>query len=282
MSTVFPSNPATQPPSYPPTQPPSDLRPPSHPATELPSYPAFEWKWVVIGACVAFTAYIALVPLSFLFWQSFRTPDTAALAATWTLENYIPAYGSSDTYRLFGTSLEFASGASIFAFVLGTLLAWLNERNNTPFKSIFFALSLIPVVIPSILFTVAWIFLASPQIGIVNLVLQRWLGLETPLFNVYSLPGMIWVDGLHYSPMAFLLMTAAFRAMDPSLEESATMSGANIFQCSGRTTLKLTWPAIFATILMLFVRALESFEVPALLGLPVGIEVFTSALYEAV
>jgi iron(III) transport system permease protein len=94
--------------------------------------------------------------------------------------------------------------------------------------------------------------------------------------------GMIWVDGLHYSPMAFLLMTAAFRAMDPSLEESATMSGANVFQVLWRITLKLAWPAIFATFLILFVRAIESFEVPALLGLPVGIQVFTSSIYQAV
>ena len=112
--------------------------------------------------------------------------------------------------------------------------------------------------------------------------MQGWLGLEEPLFNIYSLAGMIWVDGLHYSPMAFLLMTAAFRAMDPSLEESATMSGANIFQVAWRVTLRLTWPAIVATILILFVRAIESFEVPALLGLPVGIQVFTSAIYQAV
>src|SRR5688500_13837303 len=82
--------------------------------------------------------------------------------------------------------------------------------------------------------------------------------------------------------MAFLLMTAAFRAMDPALEESATMSGANIFQVAWRVTLRLTWPAIVATILILFVRAIESFEVPALLGLPTGIEVFTSAIYQAV
>jgi iron(III) transport system permease protein len=93
---------------------------------------------------------------------------------------------------------------------------------------------------------------------------------------------MIWVDGLHYSPMAFLLMTAAFRAMDPSLEESAMMSGAGVLQVVWRVTLRLAWPAIVATILILFVRSIESFEVPALLGLPVGIEVFTSAIYEAV
>jgi len=82
--------------------------------------------------------------------------------------------------------------------------------------------------------------------------------------------------------MAFLLMSAAFRAMDPALEESAMMSGANVFQVAWRVTLRLSWPAVFATMLILFVRALESFEVPALLGLPVGIQVFTSSIYQAV
>ena len=243
---------------------------------------SFDWKWVVIWLCVAFTVYIAVVPLAFLLWQSFFTPQTAAKAAVLTLDNYTSAYGSSETLRLFWNSLKFAFGASLFAFVVGTALAWMNERTNTPFKALFFALSIIPLIIPGILFTVAWILLGSPKIGIINLALQNWVGVERPLFNVYSLPGMIWVDGLHYSPMAFLLMTAAFRAMDPALEESATMSGANIFQVAWRVTLKLTWPAILATLLMLFVRAIESFEVPALLGLPVGIHVFTSAIYQAV
>ncbi|HZF19379.1 MAG TPA: iron ABC transporter permease [Burkholderiales bacterium] len=242
----------------------------------------FDWKWVVIGLCVAFAAYIAVVPLAFLLWQSFFTPQTASKAAQFTLDNYAQAYASGDTARLFWNSLQFAVGASLFSFTLGTALAWMNERTNTPFKKLFFALSIIPLVIPGILFTVAWILLGSPKIGIINLALQDWLGIEKPLFNVYSLWGMIWVDGLHYSPMAFLLMTAAFRAMDPSLEESATMSGANVFQVARRVTLKLVWPAILATLLMLFVRAIESFEVPALLGLPVGIHVFTSAVYQAV
>jgi iron(III) transport system permease protein len=243
---------------------------------------SFDWQWVVIGVCVAFTVYMAVIPLGFLFWQSFFTPQTASKAAEFTLGNYAAAYGSSETLRLFWTSLKFAFGASLFSFVVGTLLAWMNERTNTPFKALFFSLSIIPLIIPGVLFTVAWILLGSPKIGIINLVLQNALGLEQPPFDVYSLWGMIWVDGLHYSPMAFLLMTAAFRAMDPSLEESATMSGANIFQVAWRVTLKLTWPAVLATLLVLFVRAIESFEVPALLGLPVGIQVFTSSIYQAV
>ena len=242
----------------------------------------FQWSWVVIGLCVAITVYLAIVPLGFLLWQSFFTPQTADTAARFTFGNYREAYGSSETWTLLRNSLGFAVGASLFSFVVGAGLAWMNERTNTPFKTLFYGLSVIPLIIPSVLFTVSWILLASPKIGIINLVLKDLLGLEHHVFDIYSLWGMIWVDGLHYSPMAFLLMSAAFRAMDPALEESAMMSGANVLQVAWRVTLKLTWPAIFATILILFVRSIESFEVPALLGLPVGIEVFTSSIYEAV
>jgi iron(III) transport system permease protein len=242
----------------------------------------FEWGWVVIAVCVALTVYLAIVPLGFLLWQSFFTPQTAERAARFTFGNYLEAYGSSETWTLLRNSIGFAVGASLFSFTVGAGLAWMNERTNTPFKTLFYGLSVIPLIIPSVLFTVAWILLASPKIGIINLVLKDLLGLEHHVFDIYSLWGMIWVDGLHYSPMAFLLMSAAFRAMDPALEESAMMSGANVLQVAWRVTLKLTWPAIFATILILFVRAIESFEVPALLGLPVGIEVFTSSIYEAV
>src|SRR6266478_3050406 len=176
---------------------------------------SFEWKWVVIGLCVALTVYIAVIPLAFLLWQSFFTPQTAAKAAEFTLGNYTSAYGSSETLRLFWNSLKFAFGASLFAFVVGTALAWMNERTNTPFKALFFALSIIPLIIPGILFTVAWILLGSPKIGIINLALQRLFDTDAVFVNVYSLAGMMWVDGLHYSPVALLLMTAAFRSMDP-------------------------------------------------------------------
>jgi iron(III) transport system permease protein len=251
------------------------------PAASAPRL-AFDAKWLIIGACVALTVYLGVVPLGFLLWQSFFTPQTAAQAAEFTLGNYQLAYGAAETWVLFWNSLKFASGTAVLAFLLGTLLAWMNERTNTPFKALFFALSLIPLVIPGILFTVSWILLGSPKIGLINLALQKVLGTDAVFINVYSLWGMIWVDALHYSPMAFLLMTAAFRAMDPALEESAVMSGASVGQVVTRVTLPLVWPAIFATLLILFVRAIESFEVPALLGLPVGIHVFTSAIYQAV
>jgi iron(III) transport system permease protein len=242
----------------------------------------FDIKWVVLGVCIALVAYLALIPLGFLLWQSFFTPHTAAKAAEFTWQNYAKAYSSVQTAKLFLNSVVFAAGTAAFSLIVGTTLAWMNERTNTPFKRLFFGLALVPLIIPGILFTISWIMLASPKIGIFNLVLQSWFGTNYVFFNVYTMWGMIWVDGLHYSPMAFLLMTAAFRSMDPALEESAAMSGANLWQVVRRITLALSWPAIFATLLILFVRAIESFEVPALLGMPAGIFVFTSAIYEAI
>src|SRR5712675_3304198 len=252
------------------------------PDTDTASGWRLDSKWILIGVPVALVAWLALVPLIFLLWQSFLTPQTATRPAVFTLENYRTAYFSAETFRLFFNSVQYAAGTAAFALCVGTSLAWMNERTNTPFKRLFFALSIIPLVIPGILFTVAWIMLASPKIGILNVWLQWLTGTDTVFFNIYTMTGMIWTDGLHYSPMAFLLMTAAFRSMDPALEESALMSGASVLTIAWRITLKLSWPAAAGALLILLVRALESFEVPALLGLPVGIQVYTSAIYQAI
>jgi len=242
---------------------------------------SFDFKWPIVGASVLIAAWLTLVPLVFLIWQSFMTPLSPGRPALLTFANYINVYTSSETFTLFANSVIFAGGAASLALGIGTALAWINERTNTPFKSLFYALSVVPLVIPGILFVAAWILLASPKIGVLNQLLQHAFGTDHVFFNVYTLPGMIWVDGIQHAPIAFLLMSAAFRSMDPSLEESALMSGASIFETARLVTLRLAFPALAASFLILFVRSIESFENPALLGLPVGIQVFTSSIYEA-
>ncbi|MEZ2127566.1 MULTISPECIES: ABC transporter permease [unclassified Sinorhizobium] len=232
-------------------------------------------KGIVIAVAMLIVFWLAVIPLGFLLWQSFHSTGTLQTPSVLTLENYATVFESAESLVLMGNSLQFALFTAAFALVLGTFFAWVNERTNTPFKSLFFAMSIIPLIIPGILFTVSWIMLASPKIGILNKILGNW-------FDIYSMAGMVWVDGLHYAPVAFLLVTAAFRSMDPSLEESAMMSGASIAQTAFKVTLKLAWPAVLAAFIILFIRAIESFEVPALLGLPIGLQVYTSAIYDAV
>ena len=159
----------------------------------------------------------------------------------------------------------------------------MNERTNTPFKTLFFALVDHPAGDPRHPVHGGVDHAGEPEDRHHQSRRCRSCSTPTPCsFNIYTMAGMIWVDGLHYSPMAFLLMTAAFRSMDPSLEESALMSGASVPQIARRITLKLAWPAALGSLLILFVRSIESFEVPALLGLPVGIQVYTSSIYQAI
>ena len=144
----------------------------------------FDAKWLVIGGCLALVAVLALVPLGFMIWQSFHTPETNAAPSVFTLGNYEKAYTNPETITIFWNSVQFALGTSAVAFTLGTTLAWINERTNTPFRRLFYTLSIVPLIIPGILFTISWIMLASPKIGLINLVFQSWFGLDSPPFNI--------------------------------------------------------------------------------------------------
>lgn len=228
-------------------------------------------KVIVTVAVAAAIGYLALVPLYYLFWGTFFD------ANGFTLSGFARAYGDERIGALVGNSLWFAVGAALLSLFVGTALAYLNVRTDVPFKALFFAASIIPLIIPGILYTIAWIFLASPEIGLLNKVLEPVFG--PGVLDVFTVWGMIWVEGLHLSPIVFLLMVATFRSMDPSLEESALMCGASRWQVFRKITAPLTRPAIVAAILIMTVRSLESFEVPALLGLQNGIYVFTSRIY---
>ncbi|HEY3246858.1 MAG TPA: iron ABC transporter permease [bacterium] len=227
-------------------------------------------------------AYLTVGPLAFLLYGTFFTPTVGGVAGHFTLQNYVRAYAAPTTLPILVNSLVFAVGTTIVAFILGTAIAWLTERTNTPLRGLFFAMSIIPLVIPGILFVLSWIFLLSPRIGLINEWVSRLLGLAGSPFNIYSLGGMIWVEALHWSPIVYLMMAAAFRSMDPSLEEAAVMSGAGLLQTLYHITLKLNVPAIFGVFLLMFLKGLETFEVPTIIGLPVGIQVFTSRIYLAV
>jgi iron(III) transport system permease protein len=179
---------------------------------------------LVAVATLVVVGYLALVPLVYLLWGAFSDDNG------FSLSGFGRAYGDARIWPLVGNSVLFAAGTAVLSLVIGTALAYFNVRTDVPFKGLFFAASIIPLIIPGILYTIAWIFLASPQIGLVNKALEPLVG--PGAFNVFSVWGMIWVEGLHLSPIAFLFMVAAFRATDPALEESALMSGAGGGRCS--------------------------------------------------
>lgn len=213
------------------------------------------------------------MPLGYLLWHTFVNDGQL------TLDSFREAYGTYGLGSMLASSAVFAAGSSALAIVTGTLLAYLVMRTDVPGRAFLFAAALAPVVVPGLLYTIAWIFLASPRTGALNRLLEPVLGPGT--FDVFSMGGMIVAEGLHLAPLVFLLMVAAFRSIDPALEESALVAGARLPTLLRRVTFPLARPALLAAVLIVGVRAVESFEVPALLGIPGGIWVFTSRIWRA-
>ncbi|TMA88042.1 MAG: iron ABC transporter permease [Deltaproteobacteria bacterium] len=247
-------------------------------SASLPSFRDPALLIPVVGAGVLI--YLAVLPLLMLLIGSFQA-EVAPREFVYTLKNYRAAYASEYTYSTFMNSLIFASGSAGLSFIIGTLLAWLTERTNTPLRALFVPVAVVPLILPGVLESIAWIFLLSPKFGYLNVWLMNLFGLKSPPFNVFSLPGMIWVHSVGQVPLAFLMMVAAFKSMDPSLEESAMMSGARTWQTFKRITLRLLMPTAGSVLLILFVRTLESFETPALIGIPARIYVYTSEIFLA-
>jgi iron(III) transport system permease protein len=214
-----------------------------------------------------------LAPLGYLIWGTFLDENG------FTLDHFREVFGQEGLAATTITTLKFAGGATFLAVAIGTPLAYLITRTDVPFKPLMFVSALVPLVIPGVLHTVAWMFLLIPRTGLVNHLVEPLFG--HPVFDIFSLKGMIFVQGLDLSPLVFLLMTAAFRSMDPSLEEAALMSGARLPTILRRVTLPVVRPALLAALLIMGLQSVEAFEVPALIGVPAGQWTFTSRIWRS-
>lgn len=236
---------------------------------------------LIVAGLIAVVGWLVAIPLAMVVWGTFR--DAApGLPGSFTLNNFVRAYFNVGLLQAIQNSLIFAGGASLISFAGGTFLAWVTERTDAPFRRIIYALVLVPVIVPGILFATSWLFLLNPTIGALNKFASYCCGLETPIFNGYSMGGMIWAEGVDNFSLPFLLMAAAFRSMDPSLEEAAQTAGAGVWTTMRTVTLPVLLPAVLATLLISFIRALESFEAPAIMGIPAGISVFATEVWLAV
>ena len=138
------------------------------------------------------------------------------------------------------------------ALVFAVPLSWLLMRTDIPFKKTFYVLLTVGILIPVFLRTIAWILLLSPRIGLLNKWLVQIFNLDGPPLSLYNIAGMAFVQGVSFVPGAFFMLSAAYRAMDPSLEEAAYTSGVGKLTTFFRINIPLTLPAIAAVMIYLF------------------------------
>lgn len=231
------------------------------------------------GFTIAIGIFV-IPPLVLLVLNSFRQVSVGELGfglTRLTLGNYIEAYSNPRTFVMLLNSIWFALGSMGTAIVFGGTLAFLSERTDFRFRQWIPVLVLIPLIMPGVVKAIAWIFLLSPRIGLINL---PWIALfGKPLVSSASMPAMVWVEGISMSPLAFLLTGSIIQRMDPSLEEAADGSGASRWSVLTRVTVPLMTPALAGVVLLLFIRGIEAFEIPMLMGTDAGIFVFSTNIY---
>jgi iron(III) transport system permease protein len=223
---------------------------------------------LILLALIVVIGYFTIGPVVYLVNGTFQGDSGL------TLDYLRSAYLSPGIGDVIWTTVAYAVGSAIFAVVLGSALAFVVARTDAPAKSLMIASSLVPLIIPGVLHTIAWLLLASPQIGALNSI----PGIHV---NIFSMWGMMFVQGLHTAPLVFLLTLTAFRGMDPSLEEASLSAGSSVPRMLWKVTLPLARPALLGSLIIAIVTGLESFEVPVLLGSYQGNRVITSQIWDA-
>lgn len=250
-------------------------RPPDLPSARRPRRARRGW---LPGASLGVVlGYLVLVPIVMLVWSSFK-PTGMPTEPGFTLDHYRDVYGDPATGGLAWNSIVFAAGSMAVAMFTGVVLAWLTERTDLPGRGALRFLIIVPMAMPPVLLAIAWVLLLSPDIGALNRAISSGLGIDG-LFNIYSMTGMIFVQGLSLVPTTYLIVSPAFRNMDPSLEEAALTSGVAPWRVFFKITLPLVAPALIAAAAFMTILGFVVFDIPGVLGLPVDIYVLSSEIF---
>ncbi len=228
---------------------------------------------------IAIVGFLTLCPVVMLILGSFS--GELGTFGAFTLDKYVAAYTDPAFAEILVSTVIFTLGSALVATGLALFLAYLNTRTNIPGKYLFGVISLIPMMVPHILFAVSWVLLLNPSNGMINLFLRQ-LGIEGAALNIYSLTGMILVEGLLDLPIAYLVIAPAMSAFDVALEESSRVCGASNARTLFRVTLPVLRPAILAALTLVIVRSLASFAVPSVIGMPGRIYVLATHIYSIV
>ena len=224
------------------------------------------------------TAYLVLPPLYSVIQTSLYTTKLTGEIDQFTLRYYEDLLRELQIIGPFLNTFYFSMGSALCATALGGSIAWLVVRTDSPLRGLGYFTAFASFGTPFILYTIGWLLLLG-KAGPINYWLKVLLEQTGPVINVYSMFGMILIESLLWSPFVFLMLAAAFRSMDPSLEEASAACGARVWQTMRRISLRLMLPAFFSVMLLIFIRTFESFEIPALVGLPGDIRVLTTSIY---
>jgi iron(III) transport system permease protein len=237
---------------------------------------------LLLTLLLALIAFLVLTPLFLLLLNSFQIGKPGG-AVVYSLDGWRQAFGSMGIVDAIYNSFSLAITRQVIATVVGIFLAWLLARTDIPMKKGLEFLFWLSFFLPALPVTLGWILLLDPKYGLLNLLLTKLPFIEAPPFDIYSYWGIIWVHlATTGISLKVMLLTPAFRNLDAALEESSRVAGAGSIGTLLRIIVPVMMPVILVTMILGLIRSLEAFEIELVLGVPIGLHVFSTKIHSFV
>lgn len=227
---------------------------------------------------------IAILPLLYTINAAFYEETQVGLSGVRSIDAVSNVYFGAEYRGYLFNALLLAVIVTGLSLVLGVIFAVLVGRTDLPAKRLLDVLLVIPLFVSPFTGLIAWIMLGSEQTGFINGALGaafRWFDIPfTPLINIWSFSGVVWILVIFFCPFAYLFTVGNLRGMDSSLEEAARMNGASALYTLMRVTLPLALPAILAAGLLIFILAAEMYTIPGIIGSNANFTTLPWKIYE--
>ena len=233
-----------------------------------------DWTKPVLWLFAAFMIVLIVLPMSWLMLYAFT--DKARHP---TLQNFVTLFTDPAFLDPLLTTAIIATTSAVACCLVAAPIGWLVSRTDMPGRQTIRALVTASFVTPPFLGAVAWELLAAPNSGMLNQLYRYLTGAEDPLFNIYSLPGLIFVISCYTFPFVFVLVANALDNMPGELEDASAILGGKAWTTARRVTIPLALPALIAGALIAFLQAMTLFGSPAILALPAGFHTMTTKIW---
>ena len=134
-------------------------------------------------------------------------------------------------------------------------------------------------VTPPFLGAFAWVMLAGPNAGLLNKMWRGVTGADEALFNIFSMPGLIFVVTIYTFPYVYIMIANTLGLIASDLEEAAAILGAGRLAVALTVTLPMVLPALLSGFILAVLQALALFGSPAILALPAGFHTITTQIW---
>jgi iron(III) transport system permease protein len=227
----------------------------------------------VMGAAIVALVVLVVLPLLFLLLGSVRGEQGLSL------EHFSEVMTGRLYVNALKNSLILGAWTGLFSLLIGIVLAWAVVRTDTPAKGLIQLTATLSYLSPPFLTAIAFVYLFSPNAGLINVLMRDVLGLPWLTFNIFSMTGLVMVTVFHTFPFVYLLASSALHSVDASYEEAAQILGASKWRTAFSITAPLVAPAVLAGTLLAFVNSIALFGSQAIIGLPGRIVTLPTRIY---